>query len=256
MRDVKVSIITVCYNSELTIERTIKSVLDQTYDNIEYVIVDGDSNDSTMSIVHKYEHIFGSGLRVISEKDNGIYDAMNKGIDMSTGELIGIINSDDWYEHTAVEAMVNAYNEHPGDKAIVFYGYTGTIDDGKLISVTRASDEKLEEKMISHPSCFITRRAYEDLGKYNTEYPSVADYDLMLRFKKSNKVEFVPVDAHIANFSLGGMSSTGRAYIDLLKLKMNYNMISKIRGNIEIFKAKLAMDMERHGMKPIRLRKR
>ena len=256
MESIKVSIITVCFNSEKTIERTIKSVFDQTYKNIEYIIIDGASTDKTLEIIDGYRDQFKDRLKVISEKDDGIYFAMNKGIALSAGTLIGIINSDDWYEKDAVQKMVNAYETDHNNPLTVYYGNTGVIRDNQLISVSKSDHNRLEDDMISHPSCFVTKEAYDKLGVYNTDYPSVADYDLMLRYKRSGRVDFVHVDEHIANFSLGGMSSTGKAYIDLLRLKMNYKKISRVKGNTDIAKAIIAIYMEGHGIKPIQFRKK
>ena len=256
MDDIKVSIITVCYNSEATIEKTILSVLEQTYENIEYIIVDGASKDGTMSIINRYTEQFGDRLRVISEPDDGIYYAMNKGIRVATGDLIGIINSDDWYEKDAVKIVVDSFKKKCDNPLAVYYGKTGIYRDGVLIRVASSSHEKLEEDMISHPSCFVTDRVYEDIGLFNTNYCSVADYDLMLRCKRSKKVDFVFVDAHIANFALGGMSSTGKAYIDLVRLKMDYGQISVFAGQIDIMKAKLAIMMEKRGLKPVSIGKK
>lgn len=106
----KVSIITACYNSEKTIERTLKSVLAQTYSNYEYIIIDGMSTDDTLKIIDAYRNAFGSKLKVVSERDSGIYNAMNKGIKMASGELVGIINSDDWYEPDALQTIVYSFN--------------------------------------------------------------------------------------------------------------------------------------------------
>ena len=119
--EIKVSVITVCFNSEKTIERTIKSVIGQTYSNIEYIIVDGASTDSTVDIVNEY---IEQGYSIIfsSEKDNGIYDAMNKGILKSSGEIISIINSDDWLEEDAIEQVVNEYYRIGKPKKAVIYG--------------------------------------------------------------------------------------------------------------------------------------
>lgn len=103
---IKVSIVTVCYNSSKTIRKTFDSVLEQTYPEIEYLVIDGKSSDATVDIIKEYEPRFMGRMHWISEKDNGIYDAMNKGINMSTGELIGILNSDDYYEADAVNTMV------------------------------------------------------------------------------------------------------------------------------------------------------
>ena len=112
----RISIITVCYNSEKTIERTIQSVLGQTIEDLEYILVDGGSKDGTLDIIKKYENEFidkGWSYRYLSEKDNGMYDAMNKGIHLSTGDLIGILNSDDWYEKEALSTVIKEYNITP-----------------------------------------------------------------------------------------------------------------------------------------------
>ncbi len=256
MENMKVSIITVCYNSEKTIRRTIESVLYQTYNNIEYIIVDGASKDGTINIVNEYKEAFKERLIVVSEPDDGIYYAMNKGIRLSTGKLIGIINSDDWYEEDAIEKIVRNYNERHVSKYEVYYGMTGIIKNGNLLTISKSSHEKLEEDMISHPSCFITKETYEKYGAYDIRYPCVADYDLMLRYKRNDTVRFIPVEEHIANFTVGGMSSTGKAYIDLLKLRVNYGKIARTEAKKEIIKAKIAIWMEKHGMKPIEFRKR
>ncbi len=131
------SIITVCYNSEKTIERTIKSVLNQTESNYEYIIVDGGSTDKTLDIVKNYEDAFNGRLKYISEKDNGIYDAMNKGIGMAKGELIGLINSDDYYELDALENIKKEYEklEDEKKKHLVMYGFMRTVNDDKEIAV-------------------------------------------------------------------------------------------------------------------------
>lgn len=255
MNDVLVSIITVCYNSEQTIERTIISVLEQTYNNIEYIIIDGKSTDGTLDIVDKYRDSFGNRLIFISEKDNGIYDAMNKGIKLAKGNLIGIINSDDYYERDAVEEIINAYINNNANPLSVYYGGTGIVSDGVIKRIVFSDHEKLEENMITHPSCFVTRKTYEEMGYFDLKYCCVADYDFMLRLKKSGIVSFVRIKKHIANFSLGGACSTNRAYIDLLHLRMDYKMISKPKGYIEIFKAKVAEWMQKQGMKPIKIRK-
>lgn len=228
---IKCSIITVSYNSALTIERTIKSVLNQTYDNIEYIIVDGNSRDETVAIVKRYEAAFGGRLRWTSEPDDGLYFAMDKGIEMATGELIGIINSDDWYEENAVEIMIKEYSrvmtEKQYDEGLVLYGKMRSWDGDKEIRVARGDHNKLRESMIGHPTCFVSARTYEKYGAFDTRYISASDYDMMLRFYEYG-VRFEPVEKVIANFSLGGMCSTGKAYYDLLKVKRRHGLISSV----------------------------
>lgn len=219
----KVSIITVCFNSSKTIRKTFDSVLHQTYEDLEYLVVDGASTDGTIEIIKEYESLFRGRMKWISEKDNGIYDAMNKGIRMSQGSLIGIINSDDYYESDAVEVMVNALTE---EKYQILYGAMRTWKDGEEESISIASHRFLKDRMINHPSCFVTKAVYEDFGGYDTQYRSVADYDFMLRMSEKDEVIFKPVYSIIANFSLGGMCSTGDAYMELEKMRRNRGMIS------------------------------
>lgn len=235
--NILVSIITVCYNSEKTIAQTIESVLHQTYQDIEYIIVDGKSTDNTMNIVEDYRTAFGERMKTVSEPDNGIYDAMNKGIQMASGELIGIINSDDFYEHDAVGKMVKVYRK---GMCAVLYGAVRNLVDGKEESVSILSHEFLDRRMIGHPACFITKSTYDRCGLYDTKYCSVADYDLMLRCRNSGNVEFVPVYEVIANFRSGGMCSSQKAYFDLLNLQRDYCMIGKGQCRIAKMKAKLS----------------
>lgn len=220
----KVSIITVCFNSSKTIRKTFDSVLHQTYPNIEYFVIDGLSTDGTVDIIKEYEPFFQGRMRWVSEKDEGIYDAMNKGIRMANGELVGIINSDDYYEENAVEIMVNAMTE---DKYQILYGAIRTWKNGEEASIGISSHKFLRENMIGHPACFVSGTVYEDFGGYHTKYPSVADYDFMLRMNEREEVKFYPVYKLIANFTAGGMSATGEAYLDLVKLQHDWRLISE-----------------------------
>lgn len=234
---IKVSIVTVCRNSEKTIQRTIQSVRNQTYPDIEYIIVDGQSTDSTLDIIKSYEPEFEGRMRWISEPDGGIYDAMNKGIHMATGELIGIINSDDYYEPNAVADIVSSMTE---DKYQILYGFMRTLKDGKEYSIEFHSHAFLEKSMICHPTCFVTKKLYEDYGAFDLKYISVADYDFLLRMKKKEDIVFVPVYKLIANFSLGGMCGSHEAYLDLLKLQREYGMITPSFYRKARMKAQLA----------------
>lgn len=233
---IKVSIITVCYNSAATIRRTIESVLGQTYDNIEYIIVDGASKDETLSIIEEYKDVFGERLRLVSEPDQGIYDAMNKGIRMSHGTLIGILNSDDFYEPMAVEHMVNAMTD---EKYQILYGFVRSLKNGLEYSIERHSFKFLREQMFEHMTCFVTKPVYDDFGYFDLQYISVADYDFMLRMSRIDEVKFYLVDQVITNFAQGGMSSTAAAWLDLLKLRRNYGIISEREYKKEMLKDKL-----------------
>lgn len=240
--DIKCSIITVSYNSASTIERTIKSVLNQTYGNIEYIIVDGNSKDDTVSIIKQYEEPFDGRLKWISEPDDGLYYAMNKGIEMASGELIGIINSDDWYEPDAVEIMIREY-EHirakgKSEEGLVLYGKLKSWDGNREIKVTMSDHTRLREAMIGHPTCFVSAKTYREHGAFDTRYISAADYDLMLRYSEAG-VGFFPVDELIANFSFGGMCASGKAYYDLLKVRKAHKIISLPEYAWIVFKCKM-----------------
>jgi glycosyltransferase involved in cell wall biosynthesis len=225
--NIKVSIITVCYNSRNTIEQTIESVLKQTYNNIEYLIIDGGSTDGTIDIIQKYEKKFGERLRWISEPDNGIYDAMNKGIDMATGELIGIINSDDWYEINAVESAVKVVDiNHPYQ---IIYGMIRVIENGHESQVYLNRHESIERATLAHPGCFVTKKTYQDKGKYSLNYKIVSDWEFFLRIRNDNSVLYKPLYVILANFRVGGVSSNRiNTAIEMIKLKRQYRLCSKL----------------------------
>lgn len=236
------SIITVCFNSEKTIERTIKSVLEQSFQNYEYIIVDGASKDRTVDIIRRYEPMFKGKLKWISEPDKGIYDAMNKGIGMARGELIGIINSDDYYEQDALEKAAQAYS---GYDYSVIYGFLRTISEGKEVMVYIKNHEFLDKDMIAHPACFVTKKIYEKYGNYSLKYPYSADYEFMLRIKNQKKVQFVEIYHIISNFSLDGASGSVKAYRDTLRLQKEYHLIGDREYRMKMFKSWVALKLGR-----------
>lgn len=236
------SIITVCLNSEKTIERTIKSVLEQTCQDYEYILVDGVSTDRTLEIIRRYEPLFQGRMKLISEKDKGIYDAMNKGILVSSGELIGIINSDDYYERDALQKILEV---HKGYEYTVFYGMLRTVLKEREVMVYLKNHELLEQDMIAHPACFVTRKLYERFGMYSLKYPYSADYEFMLRIKKENEVQFTKIYHIISNFSLDGVSGHVKAYRDTLRLKHEYGLISKSEYQMKMIKSWIAMKIRR-----------
>lgn len=201
-----VSIITVCYNSENTVRKAIESVLNQTYPHIEYTIVDGLSKDNTVAVAREYEEQFrqkGYTYRIVSEKDKGIYDAMNKGIRMAGGELVGMINSDDWYEPIAVETAVKAYEETNFD---IFYADINLIrEDGSVLVKHSKLDRIPSSRHWNHPTTFITKKAYEEQGLYRNE-TVYDDLDLVLRMRRAGK-KFCIKNIVLANFKTGGVSN-------------------------------------------------
>ena len=204
-----VTVITVCRNSAATIRDTLDAVLAQTYPHIEYLLIDGCSSDGTLEILHSYKEAFhrkGYAYRILSEPDRGIYDAMNKGLAMASGELIGIINSDDWYEPDAVKTAAEEYLREPYD---IFYGNLNLVrSDGSVIVKRSRLDRFPSSRHWNHPTTFIPTRIYREMGGYRcrTLYD---DFDLMLRLRR--KRMRVRISQRIlANFRTGGVS-TGKS---------------------------------------------
>lgn len=217
------SIITVCLNNEKTIERTIQSVFKQTCQDFEYIIVDGASTDRTLEIIKEYEPLFEGKMKWTSEKDQGIYDAMNKGILMSKGELVGIVNSDDYYERDALQKISDVYK---GYQYSIIYGMVRSVLNGKELMVYIKNHEFLERDMITHPSCFITKKLYQKYGMYSMEYPYSSDYEFMLRIRKEKEIQFIKLYEIITNFSVGGVSNSAKGYRDTLRLLKQNHLIT------------------------------
>lgn len=231
-----ITVITPCFNSEKTIRRTIESVLNQTYKNIEYLIIDGASKDKTIEIAKSYEKAFNGRMKIYSEPDEGIYYAMNKGIALASGELIGIVNSDDYYEPEAVEHIVRKRSEKPYQ---ILYGFERILNEGQETQIVIHHHTNLKNQMITHPTCFVTKKLYEDKGVFNTDYRYSADYEFMLRMYEDKQIEFTPVYELISNYALGGASGTGAAYLETNKLLLSYGTITKKRYNFIVLKYKL-----------------
>lgn len=214
----KISIITVCYNSEKTIEETFKSVADQSYDNIEYIVVDGKSKDDTVNIIKKYETII---TKWVSESDKGLYDAMNKGIQMATGDIVGILNSDDvFYNENILEQVANFHSKNTIEASI------GNIvqfnDKGKVIRKYSSQFWKPKKLKIGfmppHPSIFFNKVLFEKLGYYNLSFKSGADYELIVRYFLKNNINYKYSNVTTTSMAIGGISSSGLS---------SYSMISK-----------------------------
>jgi len=201
-----VSIITVCLNSEKYLKDTIQSVINQTYDNIEYIVIDGGSSDGTLDIIRKYEDKIAFWK---SERDKGIADAWNKGILSSTGEIIGIINSGDWYELDAVEYVVNiCVNNNSidvvhGDRRQ--WNETGNQVKGIVTPAFKTNKSFLYTMPINHPTCFVSREIYKLYGLFNTIYKYSMDHEFFLRLWKNN-LKFIYLEKVLANMRSGGVS--------------------------------------------------
>lgn len=195
-----ISIITVVYNCAEYIEQTIQSVINQTYGNIEYVIVDGGSTDGTMDIIRKYEDDIDYW---VSEPDGGIVKGMNKGVMLCTGEYIGMIHADDWYELDAVEKV--AQSAAAGNCGVIC-GELQHWDGSRKGFLSASRPELLGRTMsIGHPTCFVKRGVYAENGLFRAEYRNAMDYELLLRLYV-NGVPFRSIDAVLANMRQGGNS--------------------------------------------------
>ena len=205
----KISIITVAYNAEEFLQTCIQSVINQTYPDIEYIIIDGGSTDSTVSIIH---HFNKNISRIISEKDQGIYDAMNKGIELATGDVVGMLNADDFFADNKVIA----------DVAKAFADNNVDVVYGDLFYVNRKNPKKVIRKWFSkpfsrkamawgwmpaHPTFYARRQLFTRFGNYNLEFNSAADYELMLRFLYLNKSNSEYLNRILVIMRMGGVSN-------------------------------------------------
>jgi glycosyltransferase involved in cell wall biosynthesis len=204
-----ISIITVVRNGENTLEQTIQSIINQSYDNIEYIIVDGNSTDKTLDIIHKYEDKIDYW---VSESDQGIYDAMNKGIQASTGELIGLLNSGDLYTNNAIEKVINLYKHNRGvhENIIItgaMYRYSENGILFRLVKTQENLDKRINKGMpINHPATFVSKKTYESIGYFDSHFKICGDYDFIFRAYHSSSVKFIFTDFDIAYMMLDGVS--------------------------------------------------
>lgn len=204
-----VSIVTVVRNRRDVIEQAMRSVLAQTYSNVEYIVIDGASTDGTADIVQSFDARLDYW---VSEPDRGIYDAMNKGIRLATGELVGILNSDDWFERDAVERMVDAYLSAPFDYS---YGSVRKVDPlGRELRVLHPTGNPeiwrgkwMQGLPFCHVSCFVRRSVYQHLGEFDLRYQVCADCDMFLRFLE-HRLTARRVPGIMANCRAGGISDS------------------------------------------------
>lgn len=224
----KVSLITVCYDSAKTIEDTLKSVEGQTYPDIEYIIIDGGSKDETNNIVSKYKNIVAVH---VSESDNGLYDAMNKGVRSATGDVVGILNSDDvLFDKFVIEKIVAGFEKSQADAIYSDLVYVSENDLGKP---TRLYSSKVFSRrmirfgiMLPHPTFYVKKECYEELGLYKTDYRVAADFELLTRFisqgVKLHRLAFISV-----KMREGGVSSSGI----LWRIHQNFEIVRACQEN-------------------------
>lgn len=231
MNPVKVSIITIAFNSEETIEETIKSVVSQDYPNLEYIIIDGASKDHTINIVDKYKDQIS---KIVSEPDKGIYDAMNKGVKNATGDIIGILNSDDLYADSGV--ISDIVGKMQGFDAIYSdLVYVDREDLNKVVRYWKSGPYQKENFkkgwMPPHPTFFLRKEFYDRYGLYSTDLRSAADYELMLRMLYKEGLSCTYLNRVITRMRVGGQS--------------NVTLKNRIKANKED-----RMAWEMNGLKP------
>jgi glycosyltransferase involved in cell wall biosynthesis len=225
----KVSIITACFNSEGTIASTIESVLSQTYPNIEYLVIDGGSRDSTLARIEPYRARIN---QVISEKDQGIYDALNKGIGLSQGEIVGFLHSDDRFASPqAVEHLVEALSAHEADGVYSDLEYIRSERSGEtVLRHWRSCDfhpELLNRGwMPPHPTLYLKRSVYERVGLFDLQYSIAADYDFILRTFKEKDLRFAYLPEVTVQMRVGGASNGSLSRI-LKKSSEDYSILSR-----------------------------
>jgi glycosyltransferase len=234
----KVSLITVSYNSASTIADTLKSVQFQTYQDIEYIVVDGNSSDGTIEIVKQFlDASQGLVTKFLCERDKGIYDAMNKGLAMATGDIIGVLNSDDFYcSNDVIEEVVRAFQQNNTDCLYGDLNYVDPIDTSKIVRKWRSGSFRKENFlrgwMPPHPTFFVRKTCYDRFGKFDTQFKSAADYELMLRFLFKESCSAVHLPKVMIHMRAGGMSNVS------LKNRIRANREDRLAWKINGLKPK------------------
>lgn len=220
LKNLKISIVTPAFNSAATIRDTLESIGNQDYPDLEHIIVDGGSKDETLKIVAEYLHV----SKVISEPDQGLYDAMNKGVKMATGEVVVVLNSDDFYTHAQVLSRVAVKLEETwADTLYADLEYVDPENTARVVRYWKAGNFHPNNFqrgwMPPHPTFFVRRHLYEQLGCFNTSLRFSADYELMLRFLLKNKVSTCYLPEVTVRMRAGGAS--------------NANWRNRFRANLE-----------------------
>ncbi|MGK0256455.1 MAG: glycosyltransferase involved in cell wall biosynthesis [Arcobacteraceae bacterium] len=225
-----ITVVTVCLNSEKTIRRTIESLVKQTNDDFQYVVIDGGSKDSTLQIVNEYSSQFRHPVKVISESDRGLYDAMNKGIRNSDGKYIALLNSDDWYELNAIDEVSKKITKNSVESKAsdIYYGYIRIMKNDVEYMIRRNNFDFINDGhgLIQHPTLFISKDCYERFSYYDINYKVCADHDFLLKAINGGST-YKAIDSVITNFSTGGISDQIDAFQERMKVLTKHKIISK-----------------------------
>lgn len=228
----KISIVTICFNAAKTIEETINSVINQSYENVEYIIIDGGSTDGTLDIIKKHEDRISYW---VSEPDYGLYHAMNKGIEKATGDIVGLINADDYYYEGVFLDVVEAFDRKNLEDHI-FFG--DMVHDGKIVKGWRQDNVKIGA-FGAHPSMFCPKKVYDRIGVYKLWYKILADYDFMYRAYHIYNIKPIYLPKETAFFRVGGLASNNifRSFTEEMLIKIENG--EKIYKSFSIYLLKL-----------------
>lgn len=235
----KITLITVTYNSSNTLKSTFESILKQSYTDIEYIVVDGSSKDNTLSIIKEYEPLFKAKLKWISEPDEGLYDAMNKGIRMATGDIVGILNSDDFFtSNNVLQEIATTFKKNKELDAI--YGDIHFVNPDNLQKCVRYYSSKVFKRGLmrlgfipAHPSFYIRRECFDKYGLYKTDYKIAADFEFLLRviYKQKIRTKYLPMD--MVTMRTGGASTSGiKSYVGIMKEHLRAFKENEIYTNV------------------------
>jgi len=231
----KISIITISFNAKATIEKTLQSVANQLYKNIEHIIVDGGSKDNTLEICNSFPHV----SKIISEPDKGVYDAFNKGLKLATGDIIGFLNADDvFFNENSVLEIVSAFSNNETD---IVYGNLDYVNaEGKVIRnwISKPYEKGLIKKawMPAHPTFYCKKEVYDRLGDYNDSFKIGGDFELCLRFLEVNKVPSFYLNKKLVKMLIGGISNSGlKSKWTIYKEELRAFKINKVYVNPIIF---------------------
>tara|TARA_B110000003_G_scaffold247928_1_gene259314 strand:+ start:30908 stop:31639 length:732 start_codon:yes stop_codon:yes gene_type:complete len=226
----KVSIITISYNSERTIEDTLLSVINQSYKNIEHIIIDGKSSDSTLEICSNYSHL----SKIISEKDSGVYDAFNKGLENASGNIIGFLNSDDIFnDNNSLEQIVKGFDENTD----AVYGNLKFYNENKKIVrrwISKPFEKGIFKKawMPPHPTFYCRKKVYDKYGNFNDSFKIAGDFELMLRFMECFDINTKFLNQNLIKMKSGGISNSGlKSKLIILSEEFKAFKMNKIKLN-------------------------
>lgn len=230
----RVTIVTVVYNGKEHLETCIQSVLEQTYDDVEYIVIDGGSTDGTIDLIRRYEDSIDTWL---SEPDDGVYDAMNKGIERATGDMIGLVNADDYLEPNAAQIVAEAYRESP--ESILAGAMNRVLEDGTTYVLRKHLNQDHFEKTvvhtmpINHPATFVPASVYRDIGTFDTQFDILGDYDFVCRAYAAG-VPFRFVDRVLSNMRVGGLSSgmsnAVKRTVERYQVRKKVGMVGPVRN--------------------------